>query len=96
MSQPSLQLRVFDETGAQLQSGNGFFQLSPFVPEIVFLPVAVASAALRLTRAGRLIAGGELRGWPSSLTERPPLGLPRYELFSAPATTPGARNPAPI
>jgi hypothetical protein len=49
MTQPTVELRVFDETGTQLQSGNGFFQSSGFVPSLVFLPVAVPSAALQPT-----------------------------------------------
>jgi hypothetical protein len=49
MSQPTVQLRVFDETGTQLPNGSGHFQSNAFVPELVFLPVAVASAAMQPT-----------------------------------------------
>jgi hypothetical protein len=47
--QPTVDVRVFDETGTRLMSGNGFFQSGDFVPSLVFLPVAVASAARQPT-----------------------------------------------
>jgi hypothetical protein len=49
MSQPTVQVRVFDETGTQLQNGDRYFQSGSYVPELVFLPVAVASAAAQPT-----------------------------------------------
>jgi hypothetical protein len=49
MSQPTVQVQVFDETGKPLQSGTGYFQSGGFVPELVFFPVAVGSAAAQPT-----------------------------------------------
>jgi hypothetical protein len=49
ITQPTVEVRVFDETGTPLQGGNGFFQSSGFVPSLVFLPVAVPSFALQPT-----------------------------------------------
>lgn len=49
MTQPTVEVRVFDETGTQLQNGNGFFQSPGFLPSLVFLPVAVPSVALQPT-----------------------------------------------
>jgi hypothetical protein len=47
ITQPTVDVRVFDETGTRLQSGNGFFQSGGFVPSLVFLPVAVPSFVLQ-------------------------------------------------
>lgn len=48
-AQPIVEIRVFDETGTQLQSGNGFFRSGGFVPSLVFLPVVVPSVASQPT-----------------------------------------------
>jgi hypothetical protein len=46
LSQPAVEVRVFDETGKQLGNGEGFFQSGDFVPSLVFFPVAVANASI--------------------------------------------------
>jgi hypothetical protein len=49
VSQPTVEVRVFDETVARLANGDRFFQSTAFVPSLVFLPIAVPSAALQPT-----------------------------------------------
>lgn len=44
-SQPKVTVRVYDETGKELQKGDGFFMSDDFVPSLVFMPPIVASRA---------------------------------------------------
>lgn len=49
VSQPTVEVRVRDEIGAELSPGNGYFKSTSFVPELVFPPVAVTSASAQPT-----------------------------------------------
>lgn len=71
MSQPTVQVRVFDETGAQLQNGDRYFQSGSFVPELVFLPVAVASAAAQPTIRRTISVRVAMTYTPPQITGQP-------------------------
>ncbi|MDQ3822414.1 MAG: hypothetical protein M3321_04140 [Actinomycetota bacterium] len=72
MSAPTVEVRVFDETGAQLQSGDRYFQSTAFIPELVFLPVAVASAAQQPTIRRSISVHVAMTYTPPAIPNQPP------------------------
>jgi hypothetical protein len=72
MSQPTVQVRVFDETGTELQSGDRYSQSSSFVPELVFLPVAVASSAAQPTIRRTISVRVAMTYTPPQIAGQPP------------------------